>query len=187
MSNSTSIPTLATAGTWAVDPAHSSIEFRVRHMAIATVKGVFRSFEGSVTLPEDITDARASGHIDVASIDTREPQRDQHLLSGDFLDAARHSEITYASNGFEVVDQMRLRVLGELTIHGITRPVELQVELGGRDTDPWGNERIGLHAEGTIDRREFGIDYDDRLASGARLVGNRVRIVADLSATRVTQ
>jgi polyisoprenoid-binding protein YceI len=175
---------LVPAGTWSVDPAHSSVEFSVKHMGIATVRGRFREFEGSVIIGDDLTRSRATGSVKVASIDTGEPDRDAHLRSPDFFDADRFPEITFESTRVEPIDDESSRVFGSLTMHGITREVKLDVVYEGADTDPWGNERVGLSAVGVLKRSDFDMKFNQALGSGNMLVGDKVNIALDISAVR---
>ena len=140
---STRTTTLVPAGTWEVDPAHSSVEFSVKHMGIANVRGRFTNFQGIVEVGQDAGSAKARGNIKVASIDTGEAQRDTHLRSADFFDVDAFPEITYESTRAEPLDENSSRVWGNLTMHGITREVKLDLVLQGTDIDPWGNERSG--------------------------------------------
>lgn len=177
----TAIPT----GTWNVDPSHSSVEFRVKHLGISTVRGEFREFEGRLEIGDDVASAKAYGTIRTASIDTGEPQRDDHLRSPDFFDAENHPEITFESTRIEVVDEDGLRVTGNLTMHGITGEITLHVEVTGTEEDPWGNTRVGLEAQGELSRGEWGMKFNQALGSGNMMVSDKVRINAEISAVEV--
>jgi polyisoprenoid-binding protein YceI len=172
------------AGTWTVDPAHSSAEFSVKHMGIANVRGKFNEFEGTLEVGEDLASSRAHGSVKVASIDTNEAQRDGHLRSPDFFDVEQYPEITYESTRVEPLDEESSRVYGNLTMHGITREVRLEVVLQGVDTDPWGNERAGLEAVGMLNRSDFDMKFNQALGSGNVLVGDKVKISLDISAVK---
>jgi polyisoprenoid-binding protein YceI len=179
--------TLATAiptGTWTVDPAHSSVEFQVKHLGIATVKGHFHEFEGALEVGADGVPAKAYGTVKAASVDTREEQRDAHLRSADFFDAEQHAELRFASTAIEQVDDERYAITGELTIHGVTRTVTLDAELQGLEQDPWGNERVAVEVTGTIKRGDFGMTFNQALGSGNMLVGDKVKLALDISAVR---
>ena len=176
----TAIPT----GVWNVDRSHSSVEFRVKHLGISTVKGQFREFEGRLEVGDDLTSSRAFGTIQAGSIDTGEPQRDEHLRSPDFFDAANHPEITFESTSIEVIDEDELHVTGDLTMVGVTRPITLHVEITGTEQDPWGNTRVGLEAQGEINRSEWGMKFNQALGSGNMLVSDKVRISAEISAVK---
>jgi polyisoprenoid-binding protein YceI len=164
------------AGTWNVDPAHSRVEFSIRHMGIASIRGSFADFDGTIDGGDE---PRISGAIRVASVDTRDEARDGHLQSPDFFDAGRHPEITFASSRFEDG-----KVVGDLTIRGVTREVELDARVTGAGTDPWGNERLGLELEGEIDRHDFGVSWNTPLPTGGLLLGDTVRLTAGFSAVK---
>jgi polyisoprenoid-binding protein YceI len=171
-------------GTWQVDPAHSSVEFQVKHMGIATVKGFFGEFTGQLEVTGD--DATAYGTVSVASVNTRDAQRDEHLRSADFFDVENHPGIEFRSTAIEPTDDETLRVQGELTIRGTTRPIELEAELQGADVDPWGNERVALEATGRIDRSDYGMTFNQALGSGNMLVADRVELVISVSAVKAS-
>ncbi len=175
-------PSLA-QGVWSIDPAHSSVEFQVKHMGIATVKGFFSDFEGSLEVAEDGT-VRAGGSVKAASINTRAAQRDEHLRSPDFFDAENHPELRFRSSSVEQLDEETYRVVGELTIRGVTREVEFHAVTQGVEQDPWGNTRVGLEVAGEINRDEFGLSWNQALESGGVLVGKKVKVLLDLSAVK---
>lgn len=168
-------------GTWTVDPAHSGVGFRVKHLMIATVKGKFGDFEG--TLSRDDEGIRIAGTVRTASIDTGNEQRDAHLRSPDFFDAEAYPEITFASTDVQTSGD-KLRVAGDLTIKGVTRPIVLEGQVTGTGRDPWGNDRVGLELEGEIDRTAFGLTWNQALETGGVLVGDRVKLSLEASAVR---
>jgi polyisoprenoid-binding protein YceI len=173
------------AGTWNLDPAHSSAAFEVKHMMIATVRGHFREFGGRLdAAEEDPANSRVTGWAKVASIDTGNAERDAHLRSAEFFDAERYPEIRFASTRIQHVDGGDYRVSGELTIKDVTREVEMTATVEGAAEDPWGNERVGISVRGTIDRTDFGLTWQQRLQGGGLLVGERVSILVDVSAVR---
>jgi polyisoprenoid-binding protein YceI len=173
------------AGTWTVDPAHSSAAFEVRHMMIATVRGHFREFDGTLDAAEDDpANSRATGRAKVATIDTGNADRDQHLLSADFFDAERYPYITFESTRIEHVEGARYRVWGDLTIKDVTREVPFDASVEGAGEDPWGNERVGIAVRGTINRTEFGLSFQQKLPSGGMLIGEEVKVLLDVSAVR---
>jgi polyisoprenoid-binding protein YceI len=176
--------TLVPTGTWAVDPAHSSVEFAVKHMGIATVRGKFNEFEGTLEIGADIASSRARGAVKVASITTNDEQRDQHLRSADFFDAENYPEITFESTRIQPIDEETSHVFGNLTMHGITKEVKLEVVLQGTDVDPWGNERVGLEVVGVLKRSDFDMKFNQALGSGNMLVGDKVNISLDISAVK---
>ena len=171
-------------GTWKVDPSHSSIAFEVKHMKIATVRGSFKEFEGTLEAAEDWHDSRAWGSVKVASIDTGNADRDEHLRSPDFFDADRYPEATFVSTRVEHVEGGRFEVTGDLTIKDTTREVTMGVTVEGSGEDPWGNQRVAVSVRGEIDRTDFGLTWQQKLASGGLLVGENVRIQMDLSAVK---
>ena len=173
------------AGTWKVDPAHSSVGFEVKHMMISTVRGHFREFDGTLEAAEDDpANSRARGSVKVASIDTGNAERDEHLRSPDFFDADRYPEISFASTRVAHVEGGTYNVWGELTIKDVTREVEITATVEGAGQDPWGTERVGIAIRGEIDRTEFGLRWQQKLATGGLLVGENVRVLADISAVR---
>jgi polyisoprenoid-binding protein YceI len=172
-------PTLTT--TWQIDPTHVNVEFAVRHLMISTVKGRFSDVRGTVTLNgDDLRTAAVDVTIGVESIDTREAQRDAHLRSADFFDVARYPTLTFKSRRVDAAGPGRFRVIGDLTIHGVTREVGLEVEEEGRGRDPWGNQRAGFSARATISRKQFGLTWNQLLETGGVAVGDEVRIVVDV-------
>jgi polyisoprenoid-binding protein YceI len=175
---------LVPTGTWAVDPAHSSMEFAVKHMGIATVRGRFNEFEGVLEIGPDYASSKARGSVKVASITTGDDQRDEHLRSPDFFDAEQYPEITFESTRVEAIDDESSRVFGNLTMHGITNEVKLEVVFQGADTDPWGNERVGLEVVGVLKRSDFDMKFNQALGSGNMLVGDKVSLSLDISAVK---
>jgi len=169
--------------TFAIDNAHSDIGFSVRHMVFAKVRGHFTKWTANLVF-DDAGVARSSVDvsIDAASIDTRESQRDGHLRSADFLDAEKYPKITYKSRRVEAAGAKKYRVIGDLTIHGVTREVPLDVEETGRGKDPWGNHRIGFSARTSIERSAFGLKWNQALETGGVLVADRVDIELDIEA-----
>ncbi len=178
----TAIPT----GTWNVDASHSSVDFRVKHLGISTVRGQFREFDGTLEIGDDISAPKATGTIKAASIDTREPKRDEHLRSADFFDAEQFADITFESTSIELIAEEEFRVTGDLTMHGITKPVTLHAEVTGTDQDPWGNTRVGLEFHGELSRSEWGMTFNQALGSGNMMVSDKVRINAEISAVKAS-
>jgi polyisoprenoid-binding protein YceI len=179
-SNITAIPT----GTWSVDPAHSTVGFAVKHMGIATVRGEFTEFEGTLEIGEELSSARIAGIVKAASVNTSEPQRDDHLRSADFFDAARYPELRFESTAVEALDDDEYRIAGRLSIHGVTNEIVLHAEVQGTDTDPWGNERVGLEVTGQISRGDYGMRFNQALGSGNMLVADKVKLALDISAVK---
>ncbi|HET6173386.1 MAG TPA: YceI family protein [Gaiellales bacterium] len=173
-------------GTWNIDPAHSSVGFSIKHLMIATVRGRFTDFEGTIEAAEDINDSKVSGVVRTASIDTNEPTRDGHLRSPDFFDSERFPEAHFESTRIVPLGGPNFRVLGNLTLKDVTREIELESTVEGVERDPWGNERVGLSAHGTIKRTDFGLKWQQLLESGRYMLGEDVNIVIDVSAVRAT-
>ena len=188
MASSTGIRTapLIPTGTWRVDAAHSSVSFSVKHMGIANVRGKFSEFEGTLEMKESLADCSAFGTVKVASIDTGEPQRDDHLRSPDFFNVEEFPELTFESTHVEAIDDESSRVVGNLTMHGITREITLEVLIQGTDTDPWGNTRAGLEIVGKLVRSDFDMKFNQALGSGNMLVGDKVGLALDISAVLET-
>lgn len=170
--------------TWKIDPQHSHVEFAVKHMMISTVKGRFSEVSGEIHLDEsNLAASKVDVDVNVASIDTREAQRDAHLRSADFFDAETLPTMTFRTAKVEgTLDQFKLT--GDLTIHGVTKPVTLDVTHEGRGKDPWGGDRIGFAATGRIKRSDFGLTWNAALETGGFLVGDDVKISLDVEAVR---
>jgi len=179
MATSTSAP--ASLITWKIDPAHTAAEFKVKHMMIANVKGTIKGITGD--LMEHTTDASLSSieaTLDVSTLNTGEPQRDAHLKSADFLELEKYPTITFKSTRVQRKGEDEYAVTGDLTIHGITRPVTLAVEgPTPQHKDPWGNVRIGLEATTNFDRKDFGLTWNAALETGGILVGETVHITIE--------
>jgi polyisoprenoid-binding protein YceI len=164
---------------WSIDSTHSTVEFSVRHLGIATVKGAFHTVSGELEVDEeDLTRSRGSVVVDVASIDTRDERRDTHLRSADFFDVDSFPTATFESRAIRHLGSDRYEVEGDLTIHGTTRPVVLSAELSEFITDPWGNRRAAVEVEGEINRTDFGLTWNQVLEAGRLMVGEKVKIHA---------
>lgn len=173
------------AGSWNIDTAHSQVTFTVRHMVFAKVRGRFTKWSGQLALdPQDLAASKVDVKIDAASIDTGEAQRDGHLKSPDFLDVAKFPEIAFKSRRVELKGQDKARIVGDLTVHGQSREVALDVEVTGRGKDPWGNERFGFSAAAAIDRTDFGLKWNQALETGGVLVGTKVDIEIEVQAVK---
>lgn len=183
MKNTESGPVTAPAlTTWKIDPVHSGVEFAVRHMMIATVKGRFRDVDGVIAFDEeDLTSGEVEVRIAAASIDTGEEARDDHLRSGDFFDVERFPELTFESRRVERAED-GYRMTGDLTIRGRTRETVLEVEDLGGGVDPWGGRRRAFHATAKVNRKDFGLTWNQALEAGGVLVGDEVRITLDIQA-----
>lgn len=168
--------------TWTIDPAHSSAQFKVKHMMISNVKGEFAGLTGSLELDkEDVTRSRVEASIDAATLNSRDSQRDSHLKGADFLDVEQFPTLTFKSGRISKKADGELVVAGDLTIHGATRPVSFAVEgLSAPAKDPWGNTRIGLSATTRINRKDFGLTWNTALETGGVLVGEEVTITLEV-------
>ena len=173
---STMHDTTSTGTTWRIDPSHTHVEFSVKHLMIAKVKGRFTGVTGTVRLVPGLAGSGVDVVIDAASIDTREERRDAHLRSADFLDVEQFPELTFRGRRVIPTGMGEFSVTGDLTIRGVTREVTLQVADEGRSGDPWGGERAGFSATTRIDRRDFGLTWNQALETGGVLVGNEVTI-----------
>lgn len=170
---------------WNFDPTHSEIAFKVRHMMFSKVTGFFRSWDGEFHFdPETPENAKTTVHIDTTSIDTATADRDNHLRSGDFFDAENHPHLIFESTNFEGAGEGKMKVDGELTIRDVTRPVSLDVEFHGTGIDPWGNERVGFSASTSINRKDFGLTWNQALEAGGVLVGDKVEIEIEVQAVK---
>jgi polyisoprenoid-binding protein YceI len=169
------------AGTWNIDATHSDVSFSVRHMMVSKVRGRFNGISGRLVTGDDLLDSSVTAEIDVTSFDTGNPQRDEHIRSADFLHATRFPTMIYRSSGLRW-DGDNLVVDGELTLHGITRPVPLTVELTGFGPDPYGGTRAGFSATAKINRKDFGIDTELPLDGGGVVIGDTVQISLDIEA-----
>jgi polyisoprenoid-binding protein YceI len=172
--NRIGIPT----GVWKVDKARTRVGFAVKQLGISTVRGEFREFDGGLEIGEDLADARAYGRVAATSLDTNLARRDAHLRSKDFLSADRHPELTFRSRAIEPVDEDTFRVIGDLSINGVTDEVELTAELGGIETGPEGDERLGLEVTGQVSRKAFAMTF------AKAVVADKVTIVIDVTAIK---
>ena len=171
------------AATWTIDTGHSAIHFGVRHMMFTKTRGRFIRWSGVLLLdPSNHESSSVEITIDAGSIDTGDAQRDAHLRSPDFLEVEKYPTIGFKSTKIEDLGEGKLRVLGDLTIHGVTRPVVLETEHAGRVKDPWGNDRSGYTARTAIDRTDFGLRWNMPLEAGGLVVGNKVEIELEVEA-----
>lgn len=174
-------------GTWDIDPGHSSVAFSARHAMVATVRGRFSEFSGSIEVGEDLAPSFSSVTIQAGSIDTKDETRDGHVRSPDFLDVERYPTLRFESTGVEPGDDDGgYRVRGNLTIRDVTREVELAAEFFGTSIDPYGNVRAGLSASTTISRKDWGLTWNAALETGGVLVGDKVKIELDIAAVKRT-
>ncbi len=168
------VPTIPT-GTWVLDPGHTEVGFTVRHI-MSKVRGSFTEFEGTIVTGETLADSSAHVQVALSSIDTRNQQRDDHLRSSDFFDVATTPTMTFRSTSVQDNGGGRLVLTGDLTIKGVTRPVDLDVEVLGVGRDPWGATRIGVEASGQISRREFGVDFNIPLEGDKVMIGDNITL-----------
>jgi polyisoprenoid-binding protein YceI len=170
-------------GTYVIDPSHSELGFAVRHLAVSKVRGRLSKFEGTLELAEDPTRSKATLTIDATSVDTREETRDNHLRTNDFFDVENHPSWTFTSTSIEAESPTEFKVVGDLTIRGVTKPVTLEVTYEGVVQDPWGNQRVGFSASTSINRDEFGVSFGAVAdASGSILLAKKVDIQIELEA-----
>src|SRR6201987_3010626 len=181
---STTTATALPPGTRNGNPAHSKVGFAVKHMGIATVRGEFTEFEGTLEIADDLSSAKAYGTVKAESVDTNEPQRDDHLRSPDFFDAAQFPELTFESTSIEALDEEEFRITGRLTIHGVTNDIVLHADFEGTDIDPWGNERVALEVTGQLSRGDYEMKFNQALGSGNMLVSDKVNLALDISAVK---
>lgn len=164
---------------WVLDPVHSELVFKVKHMMISNVKGEFKEFNVEVT-GENIETASVKATINAASINTNNADRDNHLKGEDFFDAAKFPEITFVSKSFDKEDDDEFLLTGDLTIKGISKEVKLDVEFGGIGKDPWGNEKAGYTVSGKINRKDWGLNWNAALETGGVLVSDEVKFTAEV-------
>jgi polyisoprenoid-binding protein YceI len=172
-----------TPGTWTVDAAHSRIGFTARHLMIAKTRGHFSSFSGTITVPEDRLQSSVEATVDATSVTTDDQARDGHLKSADFFDAENHPTWTLRSTGIKA-DGGDYLLSADLTVRGVTHPVELELEFEGVTKDPWGNTKAGFTATTEISRKDFGIEFNVALETGGVLVGDKVKIELEIEAAK---
>jgi polyisoprenoid-binding protein YceI len=178
--------TATKAAIYEIDPAHSRAHFKIRHLMVSNVRGEFSKVSGKVVYdPSDLSNSKIEAIIDATTISTSEPQRDEHLKSADFLDVAKFPTITFVSKSATRIDEDTLKVTGDLTIHGVTREVVLEVEVATDEVkDPWGNIKAGASAKTKINRKDFGLTWNQALETGGLLVGEDISITLDIELTR---
>lgn len=175
------------AGTYAIDGAHSAATFSVRHLALSTVRGSFDDVSGSLTLGETLSTLQATAVIDASTISTGNADRDDHLRSGDFFDVAQYPEITFTSTEVRPGAGDAFTLVGDLTMHGVTRPVTLDAEYLGSATSPQGVEKVAFTASGTLDRTEWGLSWNQALETGGVVVGDEITLELEIQADRQTE
>lgn len=166
---------------WAIDPTHSEIGFKVKHMMFTNVSGKFDNYEGTIETEEnDFSTAKISFSADINSIDTKNNDRDNHLKSGDFFDAEKYPKLTFEGKSFNKINENNYELIGNLNIKGTSKEVKLPVEFSGLMQDPWGNTKVGLNIEGKINRKDWGLNWNDALETGGVLVGEEVKLTIGL-------
>ncbi|GAB2701013.1 YceI family protein [Paenibacillus thermoaerophilus] len=170
---------------WIVDPSHTSVDFSVRHMMIAKVKGTFHKFEADITAdPNDLTTADIKFSVDLSSVDTRNSDRDAHLRSADFFDVEKNPHMTFTATRIVRTGDGEYDVTGQLTLHGVTREETFSVTFEGANKDPWGNEKVGFSATGTLKRSDYGLTYNAVLETGGVLIGDEVKVSLEIEAVK---
>lgn len=170
---------------WAIDPTHSSVDFSIKHMMIANVKGTFNSFDAQIEAnPEDLTSASIEFKVDLSSIDTRNVDRDNHLRSADFFDVENNPTMTFKATSIVSNGDGEYDVTGDLSLHGVTQKETFTVTYEGSGKDPWGNEKAGFTVEGAIKRSDYGLTWNSALETGGVLVGDKVKISLDIQAAK---
>jgi polyisoprenoid-binding protein YceI len=170
-----------TATKWVIDPMHSEVQFKVKHLVISTVSGFFKSFAGElVTDGDDFENAEIDFTLDIDSIDTNQSQRDEHLKSAEFFDAATYPKISFKSTSFTKTGDDEYALKGDLTIKDVTKPVSLDVEFGGSAADFYGNTKAGFEISGKINRKEFGLTWDGVTEAGSIVVGEDIKLLINV-------
>jgi polyisoprenoid-binding protein YceI len=179
-------PFIASASTWNIDPDHSSVGFQVRHLMVSNVKGTFEKYSGVLNLDDkEITRSTVQATIDAKSINTNVQKRDEHLRSADFFDVEKYPSMTFVSKKITRAGKDRLKIAGDLTLHGVTRPVVLDVVgLSKESKDPWGNLRRGATATTKINRKDFGLTWNTALETGGVAVGEEVTVNLEIELIR---
>lgn len=174
--------------TWVIDPLHSEVFFKIKHLVISTVTGSFRKFEGNIiTDGTDFSNAKVTLAIDVKSIDTNQPQRDEHLLNGDFFDADTYPKITFESTSFVNNVGNDYKMAGNLTLKGVTKPIELKVEYGGSEKDGHGNIKHGFEVLGIVNRKEFGMSWNKITDSGGLGLSEDVKLIGNIQVSQLVE
>jgi polyisoprenoid-binding protein YceI len=181
---STTKGTIVPAGTWSVDPIHSSVGFSVKHLGIANVRGKFEDFEGTLEIGEGDETAKAYGTVKGVSINTGDAGRDEHLRSADFFGVEQNPDLRFESTHINPVDDETFEITGDLTMNGVTKPITLTAEVQGEETDPWGNERVALEVTGQLNRGDWNMTFNQALGSGNLLVGEKVKLQLDIAAIK---
>jgi polyisoprenoid-binding protein YceI len=172
---------MATITKWVIDPMHSEVQFKVKHLVISTVSGFFKSFEGTLeTDGDDFENANIYFALNIDSIDTNQSQRDEHLKSPEFFDAAQFPQITFKSTSFKKTDDDEFKLTGDLTVKGVTKTVTLNAEFGGSTDDFYGNTKAGFEVTGKINRKDFGLTWDGVTEAGSVVVGEDIKLLINI-------
>lgn len=170
----------STTNKWVIDPAHSEVQFKIKHLMISTVTGSFNQFDGSIeTVEDDFSTAKANFSADVNSISTNNAQRDAHLKNPDFFDADNHPQLTFKSGKMEKLDDENYKVLGTFTLRGVSKEIKLDAEFGGSTIDPWGNTRVGFSLTGKINRKDFGVSFGLLSETGGVALADEVKMIVN--------
>ncbi len=173
-----------TTGIWTIDPAHSHVGFSVRHLVVSKVRGEFTDFAGTITIADDALASSVDATVDAASVRTRDAARDEHLRTSDFFAIEQHPTWTLRSTGLRATGARTFALTADLAIRGVTRSVEFDLEFHGVTPDPWGGTRLGLSAETTVNRKDFGVDWNLPVDGGGVVVGDKVTITLEIEAIR---
>ncbi len=177
----THVPSGYLAGTWTIDPVHSDVSFTVRHMMVSKVRGKFHGVAGTIVLANDPIESQVTADIDLATIDTGNAQRDDHIRSADFFEVANNASLTFRSSGVRAAGSDFV-VTGDLTLRGVTKPVELALEVNGFTKDPYGGTRAGFTASTQINRRDFGVTIDLPMDGGGAVIGDKIQVLLEIEA-----
>jgi polyisoprenoid-binding protein YceI len=181
-SSTTAIPGYV-VGTWSIDPVHSDVSFTVRHLMVSKVRGRFGTYEGTIVTAENPLDSTVTASIDLSSIDTGNPDRDAHIRSADFFNVETHPKMTFQSTSVSATED-GYQVEGDLTLHGVTKRVTLNVEPNGFGPDPWGGTRVGFTATTELSRKDFGIDFNMPLEGGGVVLGDKIQVNLEIEASQ---
>ena len=181
MTTATTLPGLV-AGTWTIDPAHTDVSFTVRHMMVSKVRGKFAAVRGTIEVAPDVLESTLTAEVDLASLDTGVRQRDDHIRSADFFEVEKYPTMVFRSTAIRP-DGDEYVLVGDLTLHGVTRPLELALEFNGAVTDPWGKTRAGFTATGQLNRKDFGIVTDIPMDGGGVVIADKIAIHLEAEAT----
>jgi polyisoprenoid-binding protein YceI len=163
---------------WVIDPSHSEVQFKIKHLVISSLTGFFKSYEGSLTTENgDFADAKAEFSIDVASLDTTQESRDKHVVGPDFFDVANFPKILFKSTSFKKVDEENYTMTGDLTIRGVTKSEKLKVLFGGEAVDNYGNAKAGFEVSGTVNRKDYGLTWNGITEAGSVIVGPEIKLL----------